>query len=142
MYLRTLRSYVGAIRGELDLHRKRRRAAWPALGIALRGRTAPVAQLDRAPDFESGGQGFESLPARQQLIEAATISPLKVRLCFHAAPRWKQYGSRGKIIHIRTPRKRCSRVRGPGTSRPSCARSRLALRRRHHGTVPCVTGGA
>src|SRR5207244_5929082 len=25
---------------------------------------APVAQLDRAPDFESGGQGFESLPAR------------------------------------------------------------------------------
>src|SRR5262249_17216776 len=26
---------------------------------------APVAQLDRAPDFESGGQGFESLPARQ-----------------------------------------------------------------------------
>ena len=24
---------------------------------------APVAQLDRAPDFEFGGQGFESLPA-------------------------------------------------------------------------------
>src|SRR5664280_2027593 len=37
--------------------------------IWLRGTTpnpqAPVAQLDRAPDFESGGQGFESLPARQ-----------------------------------------------------------------------------
>src|SRR5215471_19231746 len=31
---------------------------------------APVAQLDRAPDFESGGQGFESLPARQQLFES------------------------------------------------------------------------
>jgi hypothetical protein len=30
---------------------------------------APVAQLDRAPDFESGGQGFESLPARQHLID-------------------------------------------------------------------------
>ena len=30
---------------------------------------APVAQLDRAPDFESGGQGFESLPARQQLVD-------------------------------------------------------------------------
>ena len=32
------------------------RAGWP---------DALVAQLDRAPDFESGGQGFESLPARQ-----------------------------------------------------------------------------
>ena len=27
-------------------------------------RTAPVAQLDRAPDYESGGQEFESLRAR------------------------------------------------------------------------------
>jgi hypothetical protein len=26
---------------------------------------APVAQLDRAPDFESGGQGFEPSPAHQ-----------------------------------------------------------------------------
>src|SRR3974390_1814930 len=30
-------------------------------------RFAPVAQLDRAPDFESGGQGFESLPARHTI---------------------------------------------------------------------------
>ena len=29
---------------------------------------APVAQLDRAPDFESGGQGFESLPARHIVL--------------------------------------------------------------------------
>ena len=28
---------------------------------------ALVAQLDRAPDFESGGRGFESLRARQQI---------------------------------------------------------------------------
>src|SRR5262245_158802 len=28
---------------------------------------ALVAQLDRAPDFESGGRGFESLRARQHL---------------------------------------------------------------------------
>ena len=28
------------------------------------GRRAPVAQLDRAPDYESGGRGFESFPAR------------------------------------------------------------------------------
>ena len=34
---------------------------------------APVAQLDRAPDFESGGQGFESLPARQTLYLAEQI---------------------------------------------------------------------
>ena len=27
--------------------------------------SAPVAQLDRAPDYESGGQEFESLRARQ-----------------------------------------------------------------------------
>src|SRR5262249_1066845 len=27
---------------------------------------APVAQLDRAPDYESGGQEFESLRARHQ----------------------------------------------------------------------------
>ena len=27
---------------------------------------APVAQLDRAPDYESGGREFESLPARQK----------------------------------------------------------------------------
>ena len=29
---------------------------------------APVAQLDRAPDYESGGQEFESLRARQSTI--------------------------------------------------------------------------
>ena|SRR5215510_12136272 len=30
--------------------------------------SAPVAQLDRAPDYESGGQEFESLRARHQLF--------------------------------------------------------------------------
>jgi hypothetical protein len=30
---------------------------------------APVAQLDRAPDYESGGQEFESLRARHQLVD-------------------------------------------------------------------------
>jgi hypothetical protein len=29
-------------------------------------KNAPVAQLDRAPDYESGGQEFESLRARQE----------------------------------------------------------------------------
>ena len=30
---------------------------------------APVAQLDRAPDYESGGQEFESLRARQKALK-------------------------------------------------------------------------
>jgi hypothetical protein len=34
-------------------------------GPGWRARNAPVAQLDRAPDYESGGQEFESLRARQ-----------------------------------------------------------------------------
>ena len=37
-----------------------------------RGCEAPVAQLDRAPDYESGGQEFESLRARQQSTENET----------------------------------------------------------------------
>ena len=28
--------------------------------------SAPVAQLDRVPDYESGGRGFESSPVRQK----------------------------------------------------------------------------
>ena len=38
---------------------------------------APVAQLDRAPDFESGGQGLKSLPARHwsaRSFERRTVS--------------------------------------------------------------------
>src|SRR5262249_12939335 len=38
--------------------------AWRTAAFRLPLTLAPVAQLDRAPDFESGGQGFESLPAR------------------------------------------------------------------------------
>src|SRR6201991_3768196 len=37
---------------------------WPL----FRRQFAPVAQLDRAPDYESGGQEFESLRARQFLL--------------------------------------------------------------------------
>src|SRR5665213_2990533 len=35
---------------------------------------APVAQLDRAPDYESGGWEFESLRARQHTLEHAGSS--------------------------------------------------------------------
>src|SRR5271165_2885295 len=37
----------------------------PAFISPARTGCAPVAQLDRAPDYESGGQEFESLRARQ-----------------------------------------------------------------------------
>src|SRR5215210_6359905 len=37
----------------------------PSRHLSLADRQAPVAQLDRAPDYESGGQEFESLRARQ-----------------------------------------------------------------------------
>jgi hypothetical protein len=35
-----------------------------ALRPEMPAKNAPVAQLDRAPDYESGGQEFESLRAR------------------------------------------------------------------------------
>jgi hypothetical protein len=38
---------------------------WRAPGLEMPTKNAPVAQLDRAPDYESGGQEFESLRARQ-----------------------------------------------------------------------------
>src|ERR1700747_3598098 len=45
--------------------------------IARPPRKAPVAQLDRAPDYESGGQEFESLRARQLRTKPRTRpSPL------------------------------------------------------------------
>ncbi len=37
---------------------------WGKVSPLHSGRLAPVAQLDRAPDYESGGRGFESSPAR------------------------------------------------------------------------------
>ena len=39
-----------------------------AAGVFARLADAPVAQLDRAPDYESGGQEFESLRARHFTI--------------------------------------------------------------------------
>src|SRR5262245_47010896 len=40
---------------------------FPAVGGSRAKRSAPVAQLDRAPDYESGGRRFESFRARQDL---------------------------------------------------------------------------
>src|SRR5258708_3447078 len=48
------------------------RASRPAM-VAT---NAPVAQLDRAPDYESGGQEFESLRARHYPFGIIAFSPL------------------------------------------------------------------
>jgi hypothetical protein len=42
------------------------------LGPKRLAKDAPVAQLDRAPDYESGGQEFESLRARQFVVAKAS----------------------------------------------------------------------
>src|SRR5215469_9637389 len=44
---------------------------WGGSPIVSRLQNAPVAQLDRAPDYESGGQRFESFRARQFLLANA-----------------------------------------------------------------------
>ncbi len=44
---------------------------------------APVAQLDRAPDYESGGQEFESLRVRHlSKYLVRKFKPLEFPLCY------------------------------------------------------------
>src|SRR5579884_4390347 len=43
-------------------------------GVFARRAPAPVAQLDRAPDYESGGQEFESLRARHFRIQKQQLT--------------------------------------------------------------------
>jgi K+-transporting ATPase A subunit len=62
-----------------ELERRLRVYAVPAnpvgLVISVWIAQAPVAQLDRAPDYESGGWGFKSLRARHQLLVGINITP-------------------------------------------------------------------
>jgi hypothetical protein len=46
-------------------------------------RKAPVAQLDRAPDYESGGQEFESLRARHYLIDGVAAIERNTGVVYH-----------------------------------------------------------
>jgi hypothetical protein len=48
--------------GQTDSYARFPRVRFPA------AESAPVAQLDRAPDYESGGQEFESLRARHHFL--------------------------------------------------------------------------
>src|SRR5438876_2253811 len=56
----------------------RAKLKWNSSALFVRKSLALVAQLDRAPDFESGGRGFESLRARQhlgQIPKSARVTP-------------------------------------------------------------------
>src|SRR5206468_7263804 len=55
-----------------------RRAIHPPMSRPCRfpAHRAPVAQLDRAPDYESGGQRFESFRARHFLLRAGAMRRL------------------------------------------------------------------
>src|SRR6266568_5330634 len=50
----------------------RAKLKWNSSALFVRKSLALVAQLDRAPDFESGGRGFESLRARHFGTELGT----------------------------------------------------------------------
>ena len=40
----------------------------PRAPAAISALSAPIAQLDRVPDYESGGQGFESLSVHHKIL--------------------------------------------------------------------------
>jgi hypothetical protein len=52
----------------------------PLHGFSRATRAAPVAQLDRAPDYESGGQRFESFRARHEINDLAERRLSKLNL--------------------------------------------------------------
>ena len=53
----------------------RAKRRWNSTALLVRKSPALVAQLDRAPDFESGGRGFESLRARDFGTRLGTPKP-------------------------------------------------------------------
>src|SRR5271168_4234023 len=65
---------------------------------------APVAQLDRAPDYESGGREFESLRARQYFQEFSENRPrtgtpaLRDRTCWSASSLCDQSTDRSRQV--------------------------------------------
>ena len=69
----------------------------PLSGRLMRGsRYAPVAQLDRAPDYESGGQEFESLRARHFTAGLNKVQiersggPFEGKKAMRARPEWRR----------------------------------------------------
>ena len=93
---------------------------------------APVAQLDRAPDFESGGQGFESLPARQQASYEAIIffdAGIRLFLSSHKCP--SRFLELDPPVPPRAKLRRgevlCSRFSVPNFQYPICIKDTLPL---------------
>jgi hypothetical protein len=79
----------------------------PAPRVAIfRDLTAPVAQLDRAPDYESGGQEFESLRARHSLAEFDSelagdffaLDEPRWRGCIKVTPKTHSTPARGAMV--------------------------------------------
>src|SRR5664279_3488314 len=66
--------------------------------------SAPVAQLDRAPDYESGGREFESLRVRHSRRSADSASCLMEHRCSlaHGGAQLGQASSRGPTIGLIT----------------------------------------
>jgi hypothetical protein len=60
-------SRILPMRGEAYSYRPVPGGSWALSGIPTHRGNSPVAQLDRAPDYESGGREFESLRARHYL---------------------------------------------------------------------------
>ena len=73
------RFQAAAVRRGLGLALCRHHADHLSAGFEARRRqeNAPVAQLDRAPDYESGGRGFESFPVRQSVRLASARIQLR-----------------------------------------------------------------
>ena len=78
----------------------------PSLARYPLARHAPVAQLDRAPDYESGGQRFESFRARHSFVRLRASSAGLLRscvtaLCGHAPSCRMDYGcGRGNDLRL------------------------------------------
>ena len=72
---------------------------------------APVAQLDRAPDYESGGQEFESLRARQSTHRQTLNFPLPLRLGGAAVCSWFANFVRGEFSKLKMACSASPRVR-------------------------------
>jgi hypothetical protein len=59
---------------------------WALKPPKCRAKNAPVAQLDRALDYESRGQEFESLRARQYINNLAAIDERRYRKRYREPP--------------------------------------------------------
>jgi hypothetical protein len=81
----------------------------PSRGLdSCPGRSAPVAQLDRAPDYESGGREFESSPVRHFFFIASAPPPgaaFFIEVCNSAGARMKRaqsWGAKRALFCVRS----------------------------------------